>query len=187
MKIENNPQALVFALGEHYPANGLHKDGATAHFFSRNDDNILGIFTHIGAIEEHILKFGCVEFGLLYQNRALLLVFQFFCQIYKNLKLCFSAPFDERETWVLDLPCLVDEGLAVTIHVVNSKDNTLQDIRKMRLGYVQTLVFFSAIQDQLSEIRGGGDILAGWLCRDAMSLTDITDMELMESDIAANI
>lgn len=96
MKIENNPQAPVFALGEHYPANGLHKDGATAHFFSRNDDNILGIFTHIGAIEEHILKFGCVEFGLLYQNGALLLVLQFFCQIYKNLKLCFSAPFDVR-------------------------------------------------------------------------------------------
>jgi hypothetical protein len=50
----------------------------------------------------------------------------------------------------------------------------------MRLGIGQSLDFFSAIQDQLCEIRGGEDVLVGWLCRDTMSLIAEADMNVME-------
>jgi hypothetical protein len=179
---KNNPTAPVFALGEPYPASAPYKDGASARFLRRNEVNILGIVTRLGPTEEHILKFGCVEFGLVYENGALLLLLRFFSRLYRSLELCFSTPFDVRAIprRDLELPRLVDEGVSVTIHIVNSKDRTLKVIRTMRLGIGQSLDFFSAIQDQLCEMRGGEDVLAGWLCRDTTSLIAEADMNVME-------
>lgn len=169
-------------VGDSYPLAKVRKEGVSMSLLRGND--ILSIVTPFTPLEAHILEFGSIEFGWIYEKGALLLVFRFFSKIYTNLKVSFSCPFDvrtiSRDQLVMPKE-ITKEGFCISIHVIDKKTNKLMIVKTLFLTQEQAVALFSVIQDQFCELRSSDDIYAVWSCKPLNELIETADMLVIEN------
>ena len=155
---------IKLSVGEPYPLAITQSEGAAAQFLVSG--NILQIvLPDMTAKEKTALKSGMIKSGLLYNQGALLLLFQFYGDNGKPL-LTFDSPFDVRiiPKDLLQLHSIdnSNQRLAIEIHVID-ENKIVRILRLVTMPPAMTIAFLSAVQDQLTTANNGNQQMTNWL------------------------
>jgi hypothetical protein len=156
---------ITLISGEPYPlALPEEMQGARTLFLTTSGSFLQIILPGMSSEEEDSLRAGMIKAGLLYKSGSMLFLFQFYDTNGMPL-LTFDAPFDIRQ-YPAKLRNLINvensnQHLAFQIHVVD-ENKILQVIRLVTMPPELTLIFLSAIQEQLAGIDKPG-VMEQWL------------------------
>jgi hypothetical protein len=156
---------ITLISGEPYPLTLLEAmQGARALFLTTSGSVLQIVLPGMSSEEEESLRAGMIKAGFLYKSGSMLFLFQF-CDTNEMPLLTFDAPFDIRQ-FPAKLRNLINiensnQRLAFQIHVVD-ESKILQVIRLVTMPPELTLIFLSAVQEQLAGIDKPG-VMEQWL------------------------
>jgi len=111
---------------------------------------ILAFRRSMDATDKEVYQQATVNFGLLTEESAMLLVTQF-CPANKSVRV-FNSGFDARESRKLPVPLdkyVVEGKFTIDLIVIESSSSEVVAVRKLAVDTAFTDVFFTAVRDQL--------------------------------------
>jgi len=153
----------IYSLGSQYPHKIPDCNGAIAEFL-KDDNTLLIALPGISGDEAKVFRTGVIKCSLLVNNGAIILVWQF-CNQENQPFFTFDCPFDARLIKDINLPNIENKEhrALIHIHAVDSDTNAIVALRSLTMPPDLTLLFLSAVQDQLASSQSGNDQMKEWL------------------------
>jgi len=153
---------ITLTCGELYPVPVTESEGAIAQFLIRPGNFLQIVLPGMTATEQTAIESGMIVAGLLYEHGAMMLFFQFYGG--EKPEITFCAPYnvrmlpaDNRVLPNIDSP---RQRFEFEIHAIDG-DKILKVTRKTTMPPDMTIIFLSAIQDQLATPEKPG-VMRGW-------------------------
>ncbi|WP_375750002.1 hypothetical protein [Vibrio sp. HN007] len=141
----------------------LTAEGGAVSEFLRPSNTLLIVMPDISDYESKTLSRGDMRCGLLAENGAILLLWQFKDRRLKVTTL--DSPFDARlipdlEMDFLDTP---NANLVIEVHIVDSRTKRLRGFRKITMPTGLTKEFYSAVKEQVANPLNGNKQMQIWM------------------------
>lgn len=142
---------VCLSINSPYPFPLPGKEGALADFLRQSGNRLLITMPDISDYEAKALRRGNLNCGMLAENGAILLLWQF-CDKRGKTVMTLDSPFDARVIPDLNLHSInnSEQRLVIETHIVDSSTKIIRGLRAITMPPELTVKFLSAVQDQLS-------------------------------------
>ena len=165
-------ELITLVVGKPYPLKRNQTEGATANFLLKGGSYLQITLNGMDKTDSQVLWRGDIKAGFIYEDGALLFLFQFFGKD-KKPYFTFDAPFDMRiiPADKRDLHSIsnAEQRIAFEIHVID-ENNICRGLRLITMPPDMTISFLSAVQEQLATLSKGDASYKKWLQQEPRDL-----------------
>ncbi|MDD2885293.1 MAG: hypothetical protein PHT48_09645 [Dechloromonas sp.] len=172
---------IKLSVGQPYPLKVIATEGAAAEFLTDSGNLLQVVMPDIVPVELFALKKGKIKAGFMYQNGAMLWIFEF-CDKTGPV-LTFDAPFDARliprDRLQLHNIDNAEQRLAIEIHAIDTGQQPpiVKALRLVTLSPAMTRSFLLAVQEQMAETQTGEEIKRRWYASAPHQLAKLIKLE----------